>query len=289
MDAMARLITQRGGLLATHEFHAAGFLRADIAAGVRTRRIVRARQGWYARPDADRTLLAAARVGGRATCITALGLHGVWVMPARELHVACPAHDARLRRPSDSRRRITPDDAVTVHWRPLPQRGSRLILDPLHSLHDAVRCIDESLLPLVADSLLHTHAALRRDWPSFVASCSSRVQGLLLAADGICESGIETRTWLAIRSLPVPVRRQVPIPRVGRVDFLIGDRLVVEVDGEQYHTDPRQFEDDRRRDAALAALRFVTLRFSYRQVMHRWPDVEAAIAGALARGSHLPR
>lgn len=289
METVGSLIRRRGGLVATHELYADGFTRAEIADAVRSRRVLRVRQGWYARPDTDRTVLRAARVGGRVTCVTALGLQGVWIPRQRDLHVACAAHDARLRRPSDSRQRIAPEDPVTVHWRTLPPGGSRLILEPLDALVDAIRCLDHAVLPLAADSLLHTHPGVRTHWRAFLASRPRRVRELLDAADGVCESGIETKTWLGIRSLSIPVRRQVSIARVGRVDFVIGARLVVEVDGQEYHTDPQQFEDDRRRDAALASLGFVTLRFSYAQVMDRWPDVSAAIAGALARGSHLDR
>lgn len=108
----------------------------------------------------------------------------------------------------------------------------------------------------------------------------------LLRADGICESGTETvfhERSRRIRRLH-DVRRQVTIAGVGRVDFLIGDRLVIEIDGFAYHSDPEQFEQDRRRDAALSALGYRVLRFSYHQVMSRWPEVEGAVWAAIARG-----
>ncbi|MDP9027822.1 MAG: endonuclease domain-containing protein [Actinomycetota bacterium] len=104
----------------------------------------------------------------------------------------------------------------------------------------------------------------------------------MLDADGICESGIETLFWLHFRHLSP--RRQVHIEGVGYVDFLFGNRLVVEVDGEHFHTDPLAFETDRRRDALLSLLGFRVLRFSFRQVMERWPEVEAAVYAAIARG-----
>ena len=78
--------------------------------------------------------------------------------------------------------------------------------------------------------------------------------------------------------------RQFRIAGVGRVDFVFGDRLVIEVDGREFHASPDQFESDRRRDAVLSALGYRVLRFSYRQVMDRWDEVELAVRAAIARG-----
>lgn len=77
------------------------------------------------------------------------------------------------------------------------------------------------------------------------------------------------------------------IPGVGRVDFVIGAFLVVEVDGAEYHTDPERFEADRHRDAMLSIRGYRVLRFSYRQVIHAWHEVEAAVLAAVVRGDHL--
>jgi very-short-patch-repair endonuclease len=71
------------------------------------------------------------------------------------------------------------------------------------------------------------------------------------------------------------------------VDFVIGERLVIEVDGAEYHTDPVRFEADRRRDALLSARGYRVLRFSYRLVIDDWPTVETAVLAAVARGDHL--
>jgi hypothetical protein len=67
-----------------------------------------------------------------------------------------------------------------------------------------------------------------------------------------------------------PVSHQHPVlgtagPMI--VDTFIDDWLiVVEVDGRNYHTRKLDFERDRRRDNAAAALGYVTLRFTWRMV-----------------------
>jgi very-short-patch-repair endonuclease len=93
------------------------------------------------------------------------------------------------------------------------------------------------------------------------------------------------------RQLP-PARCQVPVDLPsGRVylDRLYDDELVnVELDGAAYHGEPGQRERDLRRDAALAALGFVTVRFSHLR-LHSDPDgVRAELMAVLAmRGRQL--
>ena len=82
------------------------------------------------------------------------------------------------------------------------------------------------------------------------------------------------------------MRIQVTLAPGLRVDLVIGERLVVEVDGREHHSDPSAFERDRIRDARLTALGYRVLHFSYSQVMHNWPAVEAAILAAVGHGDH---
>lgn len=108
-----------------------------------------------------------------------------------------------------------------------------------------------------------------------------------LGVVGVCESGTETAFWLRMRRHRLPVTRQVRVPGVGRVDFLIGERLVIEVDGRTFHDRESTFEEDRQRDAQLSTLGYRVLRFSYRQVFEQWQLVEAAVLAAVGRGDHL--
>ena len=60
------------------------------------------------------------------------------------------------------------------------------------------------------------------------------------------------------------------IPQVNilqyRVDFLINDNLVVEVDGKQYHNNSTSFESDRIRDQDLLLAGYRTIRFPASQI-----------------------
>ena len=95
-------------------------------------------------------------------------------------------------------------------------------------------------------------------------------------------TGVETVVRHLLRLLGLRVEPQVVVRGLGRVDLLVEGRLIVELDGREWHDDPRTFAEDRRRDAEGAAQRYRTLRFSWYQVLFSWAEVEAAILGALA-------
>ncbi|HEY4152004.1 MAG TPA: DUF559 domain-containing protein [Pseudolysinimonas sp.] len=275
------VIAERGGLAATHELTADGFSRAALTRDLQGGRIVRVRQGWYAAATTPAVLLHAARVGGRLSCVSALDATGIWAATDGKLHVAADPNSCRLRSPHDSRRRRSPRDALVVHWRAHPGR-SRLIVDPFRALEDACLCCSAEMLTASADSLLHQHPELRADYRLLMKRVPATHLAAFQRADGVCESGTETIFWLRMRH-PTP-RRQVVIRGVGRVDFVFGERLVVEVDGAEFHADVDHFESDRRRDARLSALGYRVLRFSYQQVMFDWRSVESAVRAAIARG-----
>ncbi len=158
------------------------------------------------------------------------------------------------------------------------------MVDPVSALEDLCSCATPELVAASADSLLLQDPSQHPHIVRMASRVPVAYRQALLAVDGLCESGTETLFWIRMRRWHP--RRQVRIGGVGRVDFLFGERLVIEVDGEEFHTAAVEFERDRRRDAVLSALGYRVLRFSYRQVMERWPEVEAAVLAALARGDH---
>lgn len=110
-------------------------------------------------------------------------------------------------------------------------------------------------------------------------------RSLIDRVDPECQSGIETRVRLFLRSKRIGFRAQVDIAGAGRVDFLVGERLVIETDGRAFHTGTA-FEEDRRRDFALVTGGYLVLRLSYRQVMGDRARTRAGILALVARGEH---
>jgi very-short-patch-repair endonuclease len=105
--------------------------------------------------------------------------------------------------------------------------------------------------------------------------------------DMSAESGLETKARLRLRALGIPYRAQVRISRVGYVDLLVGERLVIELDGEAWHSGPIAYSEDRRRDLELMRQGFVVMRLSFAQVMSEWALVESVIRAIVARREHL--
>ena len=86
-------------------------------------------------------------------------------------------------------------------------------------------------------------------------------------------SELETRLAIALRgAMLTDAAWQAPFPGrapgPSRVDVLVEDlRLVVEADGRLWHTRIEDFERDRRRDAEAAAAGYLTLRFTWHQLV----------------------
>ena len=85
-----------------------------------------------------------------------------------------------------------------------------------------------------------------------------------------------------VLALGCNVDLQVTFDGIGRVDMVVDGWLVVECDSRAFHAGWKQQLNDRRRDAALAALGFVTLRLTAEDIMYNPEFVLAAVKGLLA-------
>jgi len=193
------------------------------------------RSGWFALPDAHREVVRAVRVGGTATAATVAKMRGLWVADDSQLHVRVRYSTGRLSAPHDRRQPLDRvRHRVCVHYgRPGPFDRAA---DPLtRSLAEMFACGDVGGAIATVDSALETgtlhlaHLDLIRSWmpPS--------KRALLDLTEPDAQSGIETKVRLFLRSRRIPFRVQVAISGVGRVDLLVGERLVIELDGRAFH------------------------------------------------------
>ena len=281
-------IAHLGGLAATHQLHAAGWSKHTLTAAVAAGAIIRVRQGWYCLPSTPDPDQQAARVGGRLSCKSGAQWHGLSVRSSSTLHVAVTPNAARLRSRSDKTVRLAtlPSSGVTVHWSDADTSGSAFCLDVRDCLAEMALCQSPEWVVAAVDSALRLHQITMREWLEIIARLPERLGTLLAEADILAESITESVTRFRLHRIGIIPRLQVKIRGVGRVDMVIGTKLVIEIDGYAYHADPERFEADRRRDARLSALGYRVLRFSYKQVMHNWSEVRAAIIAAMDRGDH---
>jgi len=115
------------------------------------------------------------------------------------------------------------------------------------------------------------------------ASLPASARWLVDLARPDADSGLESLLRFRLHILGVRLDCQVEVPGVGRVDFVIGRRLILELDGKDNHDGGKMRHKDLVRDAAASARGYETLRFDYAQIIHDWPTVRRAILGALTR------
>jgi very-short-patch-repair endonuclease len=289
--------TRDGGIFTLAMLESLGIGESKRAALLRTGALVRLRYGWFARPDADIDRARAVRIGGRITCVTALKQQGLWVMPDRRLHVAVRENASRLRCPDDRRKRWDPQShpTISLHWAEHAWDGpaAPAVENLGTSIAHLLRCLDRNSAIVTIDSALNTTVGDRRlltmsELGLVINQLPASYQRILDLVDPRAQSGLETLARLKLRGRGIRVRTQAKIERVGRVDVLIGDRLVLELDGRTHHLGDN-YELDRARDLELFRQGFTVLRVSYRQVMYEWESVEAIILQAVRRGDHLRR
>jgi very-short-patch-repair endonuclease len=229
--------------------------------------------------------------------MTALRQQGLWVMPDRRLHVAVRENASRLRCPDDRHKQWDQQSHpnIRLHWTehtwdaPAAPAVETLGTSIAHLL----RCVDRNSAIVSIDSALNTTVQGRpllslSDLRSAVRQLPPSYERVLDLVDPGAQSGLETLARLRLRGHGIRVRTQVTIDRVGRVDVLIGDRLVLELDGRSHHLGDN-YENDRTRDLELVRQGFTVVRVSYRQVMFDWQSIEETILLAVRRGDHLRR
>lgn len=277
MDLMAAL-TACGGVARREDLMACGVGRRQLSAALAAGVLVRPHRGCYALPTATRAHVLAAVFRARVTCITALDL---WRVPLIDVDT----DSVHLAVPRD--RGVTPRDPrwqseLVVHRGP-ELTGVRVV-DTAAVLAHASQCLDFPALVVATDHLLSTGAIDARVLDGVPGSVGARLRSVASAG---AESPPETLARLALIESGFTPREQMSFSGVGRVDLVVDDCVVVEVDGRNYHSDPAAFIRDRRRDRLLTKDGYRILRFAAsevfadRQVVAR--DV-AAVVGA-PRGS----
>lgn len=145
----------------------------------------------------------------------------------------------------------------------------------------AVRCRGAETGFILLESALQRRSITRGERAALNALAPDYFRPFAHLAGPESESGTESMVKLLLSSLGLPFSQQVWVPGVGRVDFVVGRDLVIEVDSREFHTDPLA---DRRRDAVLSSLGYRSLRFMYAQVAYDLDQVRNAILGAVIRG-----
>lgn len=268
-------LSRRGGLAHSAEARAAGFSTQSMVEAVGSGLVSRVRRSWLAMPSVDARLVRAVSAGGRLSCVSAAARRGLWVPPHNGLHIAVKPTASRVR-----------GSGLITHWSVGPAPVSEYAVeDPLvNVLLHVSECLPRESALTVWESAVRRGdigiELLRRvDWQS------SRARAVAEACSALSDSGLETLFLARLAPFGLSIRQQVWIDG-HPVDFLVGERLVVQIDGFEHHSSPADRRRDIAADARLSLLGYTVIRFDYQQVMFDWPLVERTVVTAVTQNLH---
>lgn len=255
-----------------------GLLRGALVAG----RIGRIRRGVLVLPGAEQALVAAARVGGLASHLSAAQLHG-WEVAFAPTHpwVTVP------------RSRVVRDRRGTqLFWAPLEGEPGPFT-SPLRTVIDCGRRLAFGPALAVADSALRHRAVDLDDLQVAAARVRGKgaaaVREVAGAADGRAANPFESMLRSHAIRAGLDVVAQHPVSLTGIVvhpDLVdVRRHLALEADSWEFHTGREAHERDCWRYTSLVLAGWTVLRFTWRQVMHDPDWVRACLRHAASNSS----
>lgn len=264
-------------------------------------------RGWVATPQADRDQVRAITAGGRVACISALARWGLWSADDRRLHIAMPPE----RRMASGRSDLSGDTMSPPAFHPLATVGSERelalrnrgravvhwstprfphfaeldwIVPPAEAVLQALRCqrhIEHAVAS--ADSALHAGVISDIEWGRVLELLPRHLARLGELVDPRADSGLESRIRVRLELLGHKVDIQVSLDGVGRLDAIIDDLVVLELDGDAYHSTREQRQNDSHRMlVSLSRYGLPTVRATYAQAIYEWDLVYAALTRQLS-------
>jgi very-short-patch-repair endonuclease len=277
MARVARTLVRLQGLATRAQLRQNGCTDHEIRDYVAAGFAKTVRRSWLAAPAARREAVRAVELGGILGGESALRSMGVWVSHNTGLCVAAPRTASRLPPLRDGEYRVHPHTFV---W-PEGIRRRMGVVDALVVLAGRV-----SYQHLVAsiDSALHEGVLSARQLDELFARLPARLRFARALVEPLSASGIETIFRLAAIAVGWHVQVQVDIPGIGLVDHLIDGWLIVETDGDEFHSSRQQRAKDRSRDAAAVRKGMRSHRFGYEQIMNDLDECIEVVADILAAG-----
>jgi len=273
VTALARF----GGIARTPALHRLGVTRHALRGALHSGAVQRPRHGWMCLPSVDPAWRSAVEVGVVLSCVTVAQRRGLWTDAVTQPHVAI--------RPNGQLQRET---TAHVHWAtPVIPRDPDALED---SLINAL-VILATCQPYEA-GLAAWEAAIRRHLVDLDVlrglPLPPDARQLLADARPLADEGTESIVFSRLRllRLGLPIRRQVVIA-ARPVDLLIGDRLVIQIDGG-HHVDAQRLRDNEH-DARLRLMGYHVIRIGYWQIMDDWAAVQDLVVTAIAQGLHRIR
>lgn len=270
-SSVAGALESCGGVARASDLLRRGVTRSAIDRAVRGGIVLRVRHGVLALGSAPSAIVGAAAHGGSLACVSALRWWGIWVIDDAHPHVwlgakgRAHAHDGCR--------------CVDHHGAGVARFG---VVPVVEALVQAARCAGREAFFAAYESAWRQGLIDAADRVVIRSQLPARLRRLVDIARPDADSGLESILRLRLADLGILLACQVLISGVGRVDFVIAGRIILEVDGRQNHDGPSLRHKDLVRDARAAAAGYETLRFDYALILFDWPVVRAAILARCA-------
>jgi len=174
-----------------------------------------------------------------------------------------------------------------VHWGQLPRpAGPDAAIEPvLNALVHVVQCQPLDYAVATLDSALHNRRTSLEELNQLAHMLGGRFARTVAAVDGRADAGGESLMRVRLAASGIVMVPQVYVDG-HPVDGLIGSRLIVQVDGFEFHGDPVRRARDLAQDRRLNLRGYTVFRYPSHAVENRWPEVQEEILDAVAQGLH---
>lgn len=273
------------GIVSAAQLMDAGWSRRSINSALSNGNLVRVAYGSYcfAPLSTEDLAIRAVKLGCWVTCFSALERHGLWVP-----RIPGPPHLCTTYNRLSSGKARSKSVGSHRRWTRNPSKAP--VLDIVDSLTEAIHCGTSEQAFIVLESALRLGKVTPTEVDRIVGKCFAYQAKSLGSPGRFSESGTESAFAFRMNRLGIRFRQQVNIAGIGRVDFLIGDSLVVELDSFEHHQASRRgFNRDRERDADLHLRGYRVIRLTYDQVFYKWEECERRVVEAIRQGFHRKR
>ena len=252
-----------------------GVSKSELNELLSSGRLTRLRRGWFAGALADPNAVRAIRLGGRLGCLSGCRAHGLWVPPGNDLHVIYGA----------GRKTPSPLDGVQFHRLSTP--CNQALADVDQCLAQVIRFHDPESALVVLESAMDRRLISEADARGLIRAAGSVKAKALAHLRTGAQSGSETRVRLFLQRRRIPVRAQVHLDGLGRVDLLAGRSLIIETDSDAHHSSAEAQTRDRGRDLRAWEMGYQFVRLGFTQVWHTWDHTQQVLGSILRSGIHL--
>ena len=234
----------------------------------------------------DRNACAAVRVGGRATCVTALRNYGVFAYDSSVPHIHLERDASRMRSPRSIRQPLTKTNRLgaILHWTPLidPTSATDHLVGLPDALAQAIVCQRSEHAIASLDNALHQKLIDGDAVAAIFDSLPAKYRWMPSRLNPLAEAGQESVLRLIVEDAGLDYEIQVEIDDLGRVDLLVAGVLVLEADSRSHHDGWEAQVRDRRRDLIAAQHGYGSLRPAYQHTMKNPVLVRDAVLGLVA-------